>query len=469
MFERFAEHLGQKALIPPSTPVLVGLSGGADSLALLHLLKRLGHDVAAGHLHHGLRPEADEEASALEKLCDVWKVPLVVGKADVRAIQAAFKVGEEEAGRKARYDFLRRSALGLHCTAIATAHTRDDLVETALFNWVRGSGMAGLAGVPERNGNVVRPLLPFSREETRAYCTAEGLEWFEDPANSNLAFHRVRLRREVLPVLRTLRQNADEAVYRASQIFREEDDYLNSVAAAFLEQIATPLNGRLAFLTEAIELELHRQPLLLAPRALRRRALRLAMRSLGADLDYHLTEAFDAGLGHAPGSLTAPGGTVSASWTEESIHLENLGATTPFRSPIPTPGELDSDEFGWTLRCEPNTSAEFPARTDLGAVVHRAGIRGPLFLRSWEEGDELRPLGFGHRRKLSDLMREAGLTALARRRVPVVCDLLGPLWVPGVALDTRGETDNPLEGCWRLSLRPLEPTGTGHNRNGTGA
>lgn len=414
--------------------MLVGYSGGADSTCLLSLLADLGVDVVAAHLHHGQRAEADTEQRLCEAFANELGVPFATGRADVPRLAADRRLGLEEAGREARYTFFRQAATRLDCPLIATAHTRDDHVETVLFRLARGTGIAGLAGIPARRDGIVRPLLPFARAETRAYCEAQGLWFHDDPANEDRANARVRVRLDVLPALRTVHPEADAAVARLAALADEEDRFLDGAAAAALERAEVRLNGVLEFLTRDVEAAFDRRVLDHLPAVLLRRAVRLAARALGASLDYDQALSILQG---EKGSVTAEGGEVALEWNAERLHGRVLRPTVPFRYPLTLPGETESDEFGWRLVAFPVEAAGEPVRASLETEIARTAVKGALYFRGFAPGDTMRPLGFGGTRGLSDLLAEAGLTPAARARLPIVCDLVGPLWAPGVCLDER--------------------------------
>jgi tRNA(Ile)-lysidine synthase len=453
MRERFAQHLAETGLIPEGARVLLGYSGGADSTCLLHLLAELGVDVVAAHLHHGMRPEADREQKLCEATAESLGIPFATGRADVPRLAADRKIGLEEAGREARYGFFRQAASRLDCTLIATAHTRDDQVETVLFRIARGTGLAGLAGIPQSREGIVRPLLSFSRAETRAFCEERGLWFHDDPANEDRANARVRVRLDVVPALRKINPAADEAIVRLAAMAEEEDRFLDGAAAAALERAEVRLNGELAFLTQDVELAFDRRTLEHLPAVLLRRAVRLAAGALGAELDF---DGAASVLQGEKGSLTAEGGQVVLEWNAETLHGRVLSPTVPFRYPLTLPGETESEEFGWRLVAYPvEASPEPPKRAALAVEIDRSVTRGGLHFRGFAPGDTMRPLGFDGTRKLSDLLGEAGLTAAARARLPIVCDMVGPVWAPGVCLDERARP----KGGAAVALR-LEGLGT---------
>jgi tRNA(Ile)-lysidine synthase len=439
LFDRFSLHLQESGLISPSAKVLVGYSGGADSTCLLHLLSRLGGQVVAAHLHHGQRPEAETELVLCQAFAEGLGVGFAAGRADVPMIAKQRKIGIEEAGREARYSFFRQAAAQFDCDLIATAHTRNDHVETVILHLTRGSGLTGLAGIPAKRQELVRPLLPFSREETRAYCAQHGLWTHDDPANGDLAFSRVRIRNVVLPELRKLNPAVDEAIERLAGMASEADGFLNSSAAALLEHAEVPLNGELRFLTDRVEATFNAAALRRVAPILVRTAIRLAAHSIGGAATFAQAELAAAGiLAGESGSQTLEGGSIAIEWSADSMTVRELQPPEPFRYPLTVPGETISEVFGWQFQAwrEPGPESE-PVRASLAAELDAAKIKGPLYFRSLEPGDKMAPLGFDHERKLSDLLGELKLTPAARRLIPIVCDMTGPVWVPGVCVHER--------------------------------
>lgn len=439
MLDALREFISRHGLIGPEDRVLVGLSGGADSVCLLHLMHRAKVDVVAATLHHGQRAEADAEVERAAAFAESLGVPFVSGRADVPRLSKELGIGIEEAGREARYAFFAESAERVGCNKTATAHTRTDLVETVLFNLTRGTGLAGLAGIPVCRDAIIRPLLFATRVETRAYCHEHGLEFFDDPANSDLSFARSRIRQLVMPELQTINPSLESAVARLATMAEEEDAFLDAAAAAALERVEIPLNGDLRFLTLDAEARFDRSLLRHLPPVLRKRAFRLVAEALGSKLDYELTVSIsEAIIGDASGSLTSEGGVVTFTWTENHLHVGKVLDEPAFRHPLAVPGVVHDEEYGWQLRSalvEAETGA--PIRNALQTQIDVDGFRGPLHFRSFEPGDAMRPVGGVGSRKLADLMSEEKLTLLARRRLPIICDIIGPIWAPGVALDER--------------------------------
>lgn len=457
MTERFQAHLSESGLIPEGATVLLGYSGGADSTCLLTLLKEAGIDVIAAHLHHGQRREADAELERCELYCNELSVPFLSGRADVPRLAQDRGIGVEEAGRIARYAFFEQSAAQTNASLIATAHTLDDHVETVVLNLVRGSGLNGLSGIAERRDNVVRPLLPFTRKETREFCQAKGLWFHDDPANDDASFARVKIRKHVVPVFQDINLAALRNIERTARLVGEEDRFLDGMAAAALERAEFPLNGPLQFVSVDCEAAFHKDALLSLPRVLLARALRLVTSVLGSPMDSHQTNTVIEGLAtKEKGSVTTEGGATVVEWDAGGVSVRSLAVDSPYRFSLTLPGETLSDEFGWKFtaqRSEPHGFQRPPNSLDV--LIAQEGVKGPLYFRSYESGDAITPLGMSGKKLLSDLFQELGLTAAARRRLPIVCDLLGPVWVPGGCIAERVRVGPETEWCVRLSFGPI--------------
>ena len=216
---------------------LVALSGGVDSVVLLHLLLALRAQVVAAHVEHGMRGEnSQRDCAFVEALCARLGVPLAVAHVDVPARARASGRGLEETARDLRYAFLReeRRRRGLDC--ILTAHHRNDQAETVLLHLVRGSSPRGLSGMREEEGDLLRPLLPFSRAEILRYAQEKGLPFVQDETNADTAFARNYVRHEVIPRLETLNPRAVEAIARLAALSRDQSDYIAQQADSVLRE-----------------------------------------------------------------------------------------------------------------------------------------------------------------------------------------------------------------------------------------
>lgn len=222
--ERILRFSREMDLLPRDGLILCALSGGRDSVALLHFLKERGFSVAAAHFDHRLRPGSADDAVFCRRLCQAWQVPFYGGAGDVAAM-----AGNTEANaRAARYAFLRETAAAAGAAVIATAHNADDNLETVLLHLTRGCGLNGLTGIRPRWGEVVRPMLKTPRAAVDAYVEAFSLPFREDETNGDVSFARNRLRHQVVPVLRALNPRVAEAAGRMTDSLRADQAFLTA-------------------------------------------------------------------------------------------------------------------------------------------------------------------------------------------------------------------------------------------------
>ena len=242
MLKKVRDYMREHEMTAPGDAVIVALSGGADSVCLLTVLKQLTAPaflLRAVHVHHGIRgAEADRDEAFAQKLCESLSVPLCVAYCHVPAYAAEHGLSEEEAGRILRYQVLEKEAgkweqelpAGSR-VKIALAHHRDDNAETILHHLLRGSGLTGLAGIRPVQGRRIRPLLCVGREEIRAYLEAGHISWCEDSTNQSPDYTRNRIRSQVLPLLKTaVNEQAEEHILQAGQIIGQADAYLRQQA-----------------------------------------------------------------------------------------------------------------------------------------------------------------------------------------------------------------------------------------------
>jgi tRNA(Ile)-lysidine synthase len=237
-------------LIAPGDKVLVAVSGGADSLALLYLLeqfsKELGYELFVAHLNHLARGnESDEDASFVEKEANKLSLPVFIDKIDVD--NADLKSSFQESARILRYQFLEDVLMSIKGNKITLAHTADDRIETVLMNFLRGSGLRGLAGIPEARGRVIRPLLSCTRSEIEGFLDEKKLVYRTDSSNNETKYLRNKIRHEVIPFLKTFNPNISRNLLDMAEIARSEEQWVSEKTRELYSQLVTPENGDLCF------------------------------------------------------------------------------------------------------------------------------------------------------------------------------------------------------------------------------
>ncbi len=432
-FPRRLVHLG----LGPSGRLLVALSGGRDSVTLLHLLKFVAavpaERLVAGHFDHDMRPDSRADAEWTVGLAYAWGVEHHVGAADTRP------TSEAEA-RQLRYDYLYALKERTGASWILTAHHADDQAETVLHRALRGAGPRGLAGIREKRApGVARPLLPFPGAWISDYARRARLSWREDPSNVSRGPARNRLRHDVLPAIEAaVAPGARKALARLGEIMAGVDESVSALADAALASLARP--------SPPGEIAIDREGLVSLPAAARAEVLRAAARRMGRSLDQAGTRLAVEVTSHgASGKAVDLGGGMRIGREFDLLRLTGAGAHPPDRNlcidgPGSGSGDVRLHGRSWTA-CWSDAA---PTSARWNACFARDGLVFPLTVRGWRPGDRIR-LPYGSK-KIKKLFQEARLPRSDRIRHPLVVDAGGTVvWVPRVA---RSTTAHP---------RPTEP------------
>jgi len=447
-----ATFIDARRLLVPRSAVVVGVSGGADSVAMLAVLRELAREderayrLTVAHLDHALREESAADAAFVADLAEQWSLPCICERRDVAAEARDRGEGLEQAGRTARYEFLRDAAAAAGADRVAVAHHADDNVETVLYRIVRGTHLRGAAGIPasRRLGRspvtLIRPMLACRREEIEAFCRRAGLTWREDATNADTRLRRNFIRHELLPLLRErLNPRADEAVLRLAAAAAEAEGVLAELAAAALGRATREADEGCLVLDAAI--------LAQEPPAVRACAVRQAlehlgapMRSVGAD---RIAELAELPCGGGPSGVSLPGGYEARREAGEVI-LE--------RSPVPPPAAeaIVLDLGGETIlpdgrrivcRTEVFDSAAFVRHCtdppDGLEMLDADVVRGRLLCRPRRDGDAFVPLGCPGRQSVGDFLTNLHLPRRRREHVRCISDELGIVYVAPLRIDDR--------------------------------
>lgn len=473
--QRVLQTIGRHALLRDGTRVLVALSGGADSVALLLLLRELEQDgvltvAGAAHLNHQLRgAEADADEAFCAALAAGIGLPFLAGRADVAARARTEKRSIEDAARAARYEFLERAADELSADAIAVAHTREDQAETFLLRLLRGSGTRGLAAIQPRAGRVVRPLLDVARADLRAFLASRGQPFREDASNADRTIPRNRVRHELIPYLEShFSPGVTDVLARDAALARQDEEFLRGEAIK--------LAGGIVLTNEAVRIDV--AGLSRAPRALSSRVVQMALEqhagskpisfdhveqvlALAADgtsLPRRSRGAAKAGAVSLPGQYAVrAGGTIVLRPGRSRI----AAGANSFAFSLSIPGEVELRPQRLAVGAErapvaapqsgrPRTWAG--RGTEVGVAA--GALELPLAVRSRRPGDRFRPLGAPGDRKLQDFLVDRKVARDDRDSLPLVVDGRDRIvWVVGQAVAEDFRVTDPSQGVLLLKVR----------------
>src|SRR5579885_119247 len=442
-----------RANVRSGASILVALSGGPDSVALLHAMAQLredsGYRLSAAHLNHNLRgPESDRDEAFCRRLCDQLGVQIIVGRAS--ALDPAMP-NLEEAARGARHEFLNRVADEVGAEHIATGHHADDQAETVMMRLLRGAGVAGLSAMaPSGPGRIVRPMLSLGRDDILKYLDSIGAAFVTDSSNLSTAMLRNRIRRDLLPEIeRDYAPGVSRRLAALAQEARIIDSYLSRVAAQELTAIAIPGGGvsvaRFAKLDPALRIPV----------------LRLYLASELGDLRRvnrkHLEAVERLCLaGPVNGVLSLPGGWRAVrEYDRMQIQKARQRTRAEFSVPLAFDGITQVPEAGFTFAAEVVPAGEMEMPDDHWSAIFDLGAAAPagLIARSFRPGDTIRPLGLAGTRKVKDVFIDRKVPRGERAVFPVIAMGREILWLPGLARGCGALVGSATEAAVFISAR----------------
>mgnify|MGYP005853762305 CR=1 FL=1 len=476
MLGRVKGSIERNHMFEPGDLVVVAVSGGPDSVALLNVLHALSPELSlrlhVAHLNHKLRGRAsDVDADFVRVQAGKLNLPATIESIDVSSLRQRRRLGIEEAARLARYSFLAELAGKLGAVGVAVGHTVDDQVETVIMHWLRGSGLAGLrgmqpvsqlriagdgCGVGERRSlRICRPMLEVTRADVVSYCREAGLAARLDASNVDVRFTRNRIRRELLPILERYNPGIREAVLRTSRIASDDLDFIQSEMDKVWKEIAEQRGAEVI-----LDLPAWRA----LPRSLQRQILREAIGRLCGDL-------LDVSASHIEAAIsviaTRPAGSV-VTWPHGLKVVKRYddfvvsrpdsrqAALSADGQPLTIPGQTPIAGRRWTVVARisngPCPEPEGPWHANLDA-----GITGlNLMVRRRRAGDRFQPLGMGQEKKLQDFLVDSKVPREERDSVPIVASPTQIVWVAGHRIDERAKATQQTERVLCLTFLPRE-------------
>ena len=454
--ERYQETLEQRVLhfiqkehlVSTPSCLLVAVSGGPDSVCLLHTLvelrEGLGITLHIAHLNHKLRgAESEADAQYVSRLAHRLGIPATIEEQDVKAYQKHKRISLEEAAREVRYTFLAQVAQSVGAEETAVGHTVDDHIETILMHLVRGTGIKGLQGLQPHSQwqlagkslTVIRPLLQISREETAHYCHQHQLKPRIDTSNLSLSPLRNRIRHQLLPLLRSYNPQVTEALLRTARIAGDDLGFIDEQCLRLWAEIAQKQGNTVI---------LDKQRLLESPPVLKRYLLRMSIEKLLGNIRdielRHIEEIVSALTKPAGKRLSLPGGLIFSIEYDRYLLTQDREALSPFSPlegefPLKLPGETLLP--GWRIETNIISREQMTEKDDFTAYLDLDKTSDKLTVRGRKRGDRFQPLGMSQPKKLGEFMIDAKIPQAWRGRIPIVCSPQHILWVVGWRIDDR--------------------------------
>lgn len=440
MLTRFKQYIEQHQLLPPHTRVLLAVSGGADSMTMLHLFKRIWADIVVAHCNFHLRgAESDADETFVRQTCNQQDIPLHVAQFDTNAHARQHGISVEMAARELRYQFFEQLANQHGYQRIAVAHNLDDQAETLLLNLLRGTGIRGLAAMHPLSGRIIRPLLFAPRADIERYAQLHRINYRTDSTNASTDYKRNKLRLNIMPLLRDINPSASQSI---------------ATTANRIQQAMLLLDEQMANIAQrALSTNAHGHTLIAID----------ALPQNAAGQMFIVEELMQRGL--SAGQAEQAAALINAP-TGRRVETDNLCiirnrqhlVLSPF-APPPTETLIDSDCSEMlhpvhlrltTLPATPLTPAD---RRPQVAMLDLQHVQFPLHLRPWQAGDRFSPLGMRGTKKLSDFLTDQKIPAHLKQQALVLTDAHNRVvWVVGHRIDTRYAIRSSTQNMLKVEL-----------------
>lgn len=439
MLNKVADFIGKHQLLSHDGLHLVALSGGADSMALLLILRRLGYRIEAAHCNFHLRgEESDRDEDFVKSLCKKLEIPLHVIHFDTEEYASIHQVSIEMAARNLRYGYFRQLCQDLGAASVCVAHHRDDAVETLLMNLLRGSGIHGLTGIRPKNGLIVRPLLCVSREEIEDYLHSIGQDYVTDSTNlvDDVVRNKIRLR--VLPLLREINPKAAENIFKTSRYLFEAERIINQ---SIDNQKVRLIQGNPDSFLQTVSI----------PQLLRLPSPEIFLYEWLAPYGFNTTQTEQISS-----QLTGESGREFLTSTHTLVIDRETLILMPLQPPmktikIPEEGRYRyNEEICFDVRLTNEISI---SKSDDCITLDAATVHFPLTVRPVQTGDRFCPFGMEGHRLVSDFLTDCKRSLIDKRRQLVVTDRDGQIiWVVGLRSDNRFRVTEKTLEIMRLTI-----------------
>jgi tRNA(Ile)-lysidine synthase len=436
MLSKFQNHVASRFSFLENKKLFLAVSGGLDSMVLLHLLKQLPYEIAVLHCNFQLRGlESFGDQNFIQEYCDTNKIPVFITQFDTEAFAKDYKLSTQVAARELRYSWFYELLETENFDYILTAHHADDNLETFIINLARGTGLDGLTGIPEENDKIIRPLLPFSREEILKYAQENNIQWREDSSNASNKYLRNKIRHDLVPILKEINPNFLNAFQKTQSFLQEAQVMVEDASIMIYQQVAKEMEDDIHFdLVQLKKLPNYKS------------YLYQWLNEFGFVAWNDIYDLVDGQSGKQV-------------FAAEFRLLKNRN--TLILSPILEEGE--NEEY---IINETDTDVNFPLKLRLCQVdditidsnkaifVAVEKIRFPLILRKWNEGDLFYPFGMqGKSKKVSKLFKDEKLSLIEKEKTWILCSDNQIVWVVGIRQDERFKIENTTTKILKIELQ----------------
>ena len=460
--DRVMDCIYKYKMIAECDAVLIGISGGIDSITLLYSLyflsDKLKCSLIVAHANHGLRGEqSDREAEFVRKIADELKLPFVIEKIDVLGYMGEKGLSKQAAARELRYDFFERAAKNTSANKIALGHNADDQAETVLMKLLRGSGASGIAGMRAVRDKIIRPLIEIKRDEITEFVKEKRLRYVEDPSNLEPYYLRNKIRLNLIPLLKEeYNPNIVDTLRETAEIIRDEDEFLESYCSTILSDIIQSKGN------EAIEIDVLK--LKNFHIAIKRRIIRIVLKMLKGDLlkisVVHVEEILNSiNKGFSGKSLNLPDG-ICVLYEYDKLKLFREAeveeeAEVRFDIPLKIPGEtiLSAPEYKFIAEIISPVdfaAAGFSLRNKFTAFFDMDKLKGALRVRNRVNGDIFHPSGMKGSKKLKEFFIDEKIPRRERDSIPLIVSGDIILWIVGERTADYGKVDKDTKKILKI-------------------
>ena len=436
MLSKFKNHISSRFPFLENTKLFLAVSGGLDSMVLLYLFQQLPYEIVVLHCNFQLRGlESFGDQNFIQNYCEQNNIPVFVTQFDTEAFAKDYKLSTQVAARELRYNWFYELLETHKFDYILTAHHADDNLETFIINLSRGTGLDGLIGIPEQNDKIIRPLLPFSRDEILKYAQENNIEWREDSSNSSNKYLRNKIRHDLVPILKEINPDFLKAFQKTQSYLQESKEMVEDASIMIYQQVAKEAGDDIHFdLNQLKKLPNYKS------------YLYQWLNEFGFLAWNDIYDLVDGQSGKQV-------------FSAEFRLLKNRD--TLILSPISEISEKEEFEIN-----ENDKEINFPLKLRLCNVSHitidsnktifvdAEKIQFPLILRKWKEGDSFQPFGMGGKsKKVSKLFKDEKLSLIEKENIWLLCSNNQIVWVVGIRQDERFKIENPSNKILKIELQ----------------